>query len=176
MKKYVQKFLIATAFGIVTASAATDSVALCRTVNLEVTAEKARVVEIVTKYAAAAPEYASEVVKTAIKASDADEKTVAAIVEAAIKASAADKKAVDAIVKAAIATAPDAASDIQAVIARLDPNSGETAVAEGRFNPLDFPGDETSTVDPRTGDGDPRSDTPPIINTPEPGPYQQPTT
>jgi len=192
MKKYVQKFLITTAFGVVAASADTDCVALSQAVSLEVSAEKAKVLEIVSKHVAAAPECACEVVKTAIKASDADKKAVAAIVEAAITSAPAQMRV---ITQCAIATAPDAASDIQAVIARLDPNSGETAetsksgkapaeVAEEGFNPLDFPGDETSTVGPRigTGGGDPylrpgpRFNTPPIIDTPGPGPYQQPTT
>jgi hypothetical protein len=204
MKKYVQKFLITTALGMVAASAETDCVALSQAVNFEVAAEKARVLEIVTKHVAAAPECACEVVKTAIKASNANKQAVAAIVEAAIISAPAQMRV---ITQCAIATAPDAASDIQAVLSKIDPNGGETAhtsksgkapaeVAEESFNPLDFPGDETSTVGPRTGTGGPRNDngggdptgggdpylrpgprfnTPPIIDSPAIG-YQQPAT
>lgn len=191
MKKYIHTLLFTTAFGVVAATAETDCVALAQTVNLEVTAEKNQVLEIVGKYVAASPNCACEVVKTAIKATEADSNTVAAIVEVAIT-SAPDQSRL--ISQCAIATAPDAISGIQAVLAKLDPNSGDSTASaksakggkapmpapkEG-WNPLDFPGDETSVIGPRQGT-DPNSElrpgpqfgTPPIIDTPvvtDPGP------
>jgi len=184
MKKYVHTLLFTSALGVVVANAETDCVALSQTVSLEVSAEKAQVLEIVSKHVAAAPNCACEVVKAAIKISEADSQEVAAIVEAAIT-SAPDQSRL--ISQCAIATAPDAISDVQAVLAKLDPNSGESSasaksaksgkapaeVAEESWNPLDFPGDETSTIGPRPGT-DPNStlrpgpqfDNPPIIDTP----------
>jgi hypothetical protein len=136
---------------------------LSQSVNLEVSADKAKVIEIVSKHIAVAPECACEIVKTAIKASDADKMVVASIVEAAITSAPAHARIIS---QCAIATAPDAASEIQALLAKLDPNSGESVdtsksgkapaeVAEETFNPLDFPGDETSTVGPRVGTSGP---------------------
>ncbi|MDE0730581.1 MAG: hypothetical protein OSB36_06590, partial [Longimicrobiales bacterium] len=94
----------------------------------------------------------------------------------------------------AIATAPDAIGDVQAVLAKLDPNSGDSGisskssksskapageVAAEDWNPLDFPGDENSTVGPPPGtDGGssilppgPQIDAPPAVDpvtTPDP--------
>lgn len=182
MKKFFQKVITTTAFGVAAASADVDCMALSQVINSEIAAEKTKVLEVVTKHIAAAPECACEVVKCAIKASEADKQAVAAIVEAAITSAPAQMRV---ITQCAIATAPDAASDIQAALAKLDPNSGETVetsksgkapaeVAEEGFNPLDFPGDETSTVGPRSGTGGgspylrpgPQFNSPPIINTP----------
>ena len=182
MKKHAQFLLIASALGIVTASAESDCVALSQTVSLEVAADQSNLLEIVSKQVAANPSCACEVVKAAIKASKADAKLVASIVEAAATAAPDQMRLIS---QCAIATAPDAASAVQAVVAKLDPNSGESAKTEysGKapaeaaaptWNPLDFPSDSSSQVGPRPGTNGGSNiirpglvfDTPPLIDIP----------
>lgn len=121
--------------------------------------DPARIVEIVSNEVAADSSCACEVVKAAIGESKADAKMVAAIVEAAILA-APEQMRISA--QCAIAVAPDAIAEVQAVLARLDPNSGENAAssksAKGAIgetaplsNPLDFPGQ--GPVGPNSGPG-----------------------
>jgi hypothetical protein len=123
-------------------------------VKAAVAAEQSKVLEIVTNEVASSPACSCEVVKAAIEGSGADVKTVAAIVEAAIIA-APDQMRL--IAQCAIAVAPDALAEVQAVLAKLDPNAGESGQsaksaksAKGEKspigevaampNPLDFPG------------------------------------
>lgn len=181
MKNYVKSILITSALGVIGVSAEVDCVALTQTVSLEVSADKSKVLEVVSKQIAAAPNCACEVVKSAIKSSEADGDTAAAIVEAAITAAPDQLRLIS---QCAIATAPDAAGKIQAVLAKLDPNSGDSGlssksskaseVAGEDYNPLDFPGDSKSVVGPFRGtDGGngylrpgPQFGSPPIIDTP----------
>ncbi|NJM38324.1 MAG: hypothetical protein HC845_10955 [Akkermansiaceae bacterium] len=100
---------------------------------------------------AAAPGCACEIVKSAIEASVADTKIVAAIVEAAAMAAPEQMRLIS---QCAVAVAPDALSAVQAVLAKLDPNLGETGASSkgsksakspagevaSAGNPLDFPG------------------------------------
>ena len=164
MKKYVKSILVTTAFGVIGVNAQVDCIALSQSVMLEVSKDKSSALEIVSKQIAAAPTCACEVIKSAIKASEGDTKQVAAIVEVAITA-APDQMRL--ITQCAIATAPDAIADIQLVLAKLDPNSGDSAtvsksskapikgtseeVKDKEWNPLDFPSDRNSTVGPRPG-------------------------
>lgn len=82
------------------------------------------VTEIATEFVAKNQACACEIVKAAIEATEAPPETIAAIVEAAILAA---PEHIRIIAQCAIAVAPDAFKEIQAVLARLDPNRGESA-------------------------------------------------
>jgi hypothetical protein len=134
--------------GLGIATAETDCIQLSRSVKAAVANEPAKVLKIVEENMASAPGCACEVVKAAIEGSAADAKTVAAIVETAIMAAPDQMRLIS---QCAIAVAPDALAAVQAVLAKLDPNSGEVASsAKGAKapagevasmpNPLDFPG------------------------------------
>jgi hypothetical protein len=166
MTKYAKAILAITALGVIGVNAKDDCVAISQSVVIGISEDKSQLLEIVSKEIAAAPNCACEIVKSAIKASKADNMTVAAIVGAAV-AAAPDRMRL--ISQCAIAVAPDAAAEIQAVLAKLDPNSGDTEasskssksakdpeVAEEDWNPLDFPGGR----DPNIGNIGPR-DLPP---------------
>jgi DNA-directed RNA polymerase subunit F len=84
-----------------------------------------KVLEVVAQMTAKAPSAVASIVQSAIKASKADEKLTAKIVEIAIR-QLPDQWYV--IVNAALAVAPDAATAINEVVARIVPN------------PLDIPG------------------------------------
>jgi hypothetical protein len=184
MKKYVTTILFTTAFGIAGASAEVDCAVITQSVALGVSTDKSLVLEITAKEIAAAPGCSCEIVKAAIKASEAESKTVAAIVEAAISAAPDQMRLIS---QCAIAMAPDAIGDIQAVVAKLDANAGDSGtsskggakvpaseVAKEEWNPLDFPGDDTAVVGPRQGtDGGnsilrpgPQIESPPVLNPP----------
>ena len=98
---------------------------------------------------AAAPGCACEIVKAAIEASKANARWSRAIVESAATA-APDKMRL--ISQCAVAVAPMSLDEVQAVIAKPDPNAGEagqsaksakggeTGEVATTPNPLDFPG------------------------------------
>jgi hypothetical protein len=133
------------------ASAETDCLELSRHVKVSVANEPSKVLQLVEQKVTENPGCACEVVKAAIEGAVAEPKTVSAIVDTAITA-APDQMRL--IAQCAIAAAPDALTDVQAVLAKLDPNSGETGdsakSAKGAKspagevaampNPLDFPG------------------------------------
>jgi hypothetical protein len=109
-----------------------------------------KILENVAEYVSESPKCACEVVKAAIEATSASEDLVAAIVETAIVASPEQMRI---IAQCAVAVAPDALPKVQAVLAKLDVNSGEAASAKSAKgekaaaqevasmgNPLDFPG------------------------------------
>ncbi len=118
-----------------------------------VAGDPGRILEIVSTGVAANPSCSCEVVKAAIQQSKLEPKSVAAIVEAAILAAPEHMRT---IAECAIAVAPEATAEVQAVVARLDPASGDSAgesaksakSAKGALvpeevayvtNPLDFP-------------------------------------
>jgi hypothetical protein len=134
--------------GLGAATAETDCIQLAHYVKAAVANEPSKVLKIVEEKMASAPECACEVVKAAIEGSVADAKTVAGIVETAIMAAPDQMRLIS---QCAIAVAPDALVDVQTVLAKLDPNSGEAghsakgakaAIGEvaAMPNPLDFPG------------------------------------
>jgi hypothetical protein len=151
MKKTVLLASFSAMLGMVPASAEIDCLQLSASVKAAVAAEQSKVLEIVSAEVAAAPACACEVVKAAIEGAGADATTVAAIVETAITASPENMRLIS---QCAIAVAPDALVEVQTVLAKLDPNSGESAdsakSAKGAKaptgevaampNPLDFPG------------------------------------
>lgn len=86
--------------------------------------DSSMILEIVESEIAANPNCACEIVKTAIKASDANATLVGDITEVAITAS---PESMRMISQCAIAAMPEALPAVQAVLAKLDPNSGDTS-------------------------------------------------
>jgi hypothetical protein len=154
MKKTIFLTTLGALLGLGFALAENECSKVSLSVKAAVAAEQSKVLEIVTNEVSASPACSCEVVKAAIEGSGADVKTVAAITEAAILA-APDQMRL--IAQCAIAAAPDALVEIQAVLAKLDPNAGDSGdssksakSAKGAKapigevaampNPLDFPG------------------------------------
>jgi hypothetical protein len=152
MKKNIFFAAFCASLGLASASAEVkDCGNLSLSVKAAVSSEQSKVLEIVAREVSSSPACSCEVVKAAIEGSGADVKTVAAIVEVAIT-SAPDQMRL--IAQCAIAVAPDALAEVQAVIAKLDPNAGDSGQsaksAKGEKapigevaampNPLDFPG------------------------------------
>lgn len=133
------------------ASAETDCLQLSHYVKVAAANEPSKVLQLVEEKVAENPGCACEVVKSAIEGSVAEPETVSAIVETAITA-APDQMRI--IAQCAIAAAPDALTQVQAILAKLDPNSGESGDSAKSAksakspagevaampNPLDFPG------------------------------------
>lgn len=129
-------------------SAEVDCLTIYVSVKHATVAESSKVLEIVAKEVTASPGCACEIVKAAIEGSQAKPKTVAAIVEAAVIAAPEQMRLIS---NCAVAVAPDALAEVQAVLAKLDPNRGESAssakdskkpVGEvaAMPNPMEFPG------------------------------------
>ncbi|MES2440286.1 MAG: hypothetical protein V4584_14550 [Verrucomicrobiota bacterium] len=148
MKKTIFFALLGAALSVIPANAAVDCAALSVSVKNSVAAEQSKVLEIVANEVAANPKCACEIVKVAIEGSKADSQMVAAIVEAAATAAPEQMRLVS---QCAVAVAPDALAAVQAVIAKLDPNLGESGTSSkdakapagevaSTPNPLDFPG------------------------------------
>jgi hypothetical protein len=148
MKKTVFSVLFTASLGVLPSMAAADCTSLSLSVKNTVSANPSKVLELVSKEVEASPSCACEIVKSAIEGSKANTETVAAIVEAAATAAPEQMRLVS---QCAVAVAPDALASVQAVVAKLDPNSGETAPSSkgskapaGEVatmpNPLDFPG------------------------------------
>ncbi len=92
-------------------------------VEQQIRLDVAKVLEIVESEVTANPGCSCEIVKTAIKTSEADVKLVVDIVETAITASPENMRMIS---QCAIATMPEAVAEVQALLARLDPNSGDS--------------------------------------------------
>lgn len=131
----------------------TDCLAVALSVEQRIKLDVAKVLEVVESEVQANPSCACEIVKTAINASDADVALVTAIVEASITAAPDCMRIAS---QCAIATMPDSVASVQALLAKLDPNSGneevysskgaksaksaksaKVAIAEEAPNPLD---------------------------------------
>jgi hypothetical protein len=130
-----------------------DCSAIALSVGQQLKLDPSMILEIVEREVGANPTCSCEVVKTAITATEADADQVVAIVEAAILAS---PESMRIISQCAIATMPDSVAGVQALLAKLDPNAGEsgyssksaksaksakaaTIVAPPLPNPLDRP-------------------------------------
>jgi hypothetical protein len=151
MKTTVTFAAIAAVFGLALASAApVDCTNLTQSVKAAITADQGKILEIVSKEISAAPTCSCEIVKCAIEASSANAETVALIVETAINAAPDQMRLIS---QCAVAVAPDALANVQALMAKLDPNRGESgtsaksaksakapAEVAATPNPLDFPG------------------------------------
>jgi len=148
MKQTIFFGVFSAALALMSASAEVDCLKLALSVKGAVAAEQSKVLEIVSAEVGAAPGCACEVVKAAVEATSAKPETVAAIVEAAVTAAPEQMRL---IAQCAVAVAPDALNQVQAVLAKLDPNRGESAPSSkdakapagevaAMPNPLDFPG------------------------------------
>lgn len=151
MKKSLSFLILAASIGALSAETPVDCIAKSAFVKSAVAAKHAKVLEIVSAEVTASPSCACEVVKAAIEGSDADAKLVAMIVEAAAVAAPEQMRLV---AQCAVAVAPDSLAEVQAVMAKLDPNLGETGASAkdskdaknpvgevaAMPNPLDFPG------------------------------------
>lgn len=127
-----------------------DSVKLSKAVKVAVSADSSKVLEVVAANIAVNEACACEIVKAAIVASDADKKLVAEIVNTAILAA---PSQIRMITQCAMATAPDAASNIQAVVEKYGSAGGSHSAKGGLAdekgviappeadgpNPLDYP-------------------------------------
>ncbi|MDG2399951.1 MAG: hypothetical protein P8M04_05215 [Akkermansiaceae bacterium] len=121
-----------------------DSVKLSKAVRVAVAADSSKVLEVVAANLAANESCACEIVKAAIVASDADKKLVAEIVNTAILAA---PSQIRIITQCAMATAPDAVSNIQAIVERYDAAGGEGHSAKGGL------ADEKGVISPPEADG-----------------------
>jgi len=154
MKKHTGFILLTAAFGLFSANAEVDCIALSVSVKHAAASDRSNVLDLVSREVASSPGCACEIVKAAIEGSSADTKMVAAIVQAAATAAPEHMRLIS---QCAVAIAPDALAAVQAVIALLDPNLGEAGdsakSAKGSKdakhpvgevasmpNPLDFPG------------------------------------
>lgn len=154
MKKTLYFIILSSALSLLAANAAApavDCLALSVAVKNSVSSEQSKVLEIVSKEVSASSSCACEIVKAAIEGANANSQTVAAIVEAA---SVAAPDQMRLVAQCAVAVAPDALADVQAVLAKLDPNLGDSGTSAKSSkgskapagevaampNPLDFPG------------------------------------
>ena len=151
MKQTIFFSVFSAVLALLPVSAEVDCLKLSLSVKHAVAAEQSKVLEIVSSQVSAAPGCACEVVKAAIEGAQAKPETVAAIVEAAVTAAPEQMRLIS---QCAVAVAPDALTQVQAVLAKLDPNRGESTgsaksakdakapVGEvaAMPNPLDFPG------------------------------------
>jgi hypothetical protein len=151
--------------------------------------------QTVTKHVSATPEFACEIVKTAVRESNCDTATIASVVESAALA-APDQLRL--IAQCAIAMAPDSFLEVQEVVAKLDPSAGDGAssgkevlsgkeVVSGKQvadvastdygNPLDFPtGGENVVVGPTPNSPGAKPLLPIVFNSMPPVIAGQPTT
>lgn len=149
--------------------ATVDCVKLSLSIKTEVADNQSLVLQIVDRAVRENPSCACEIVKASIAASNADHKLIASIVE--VVATAAPEQ-MRLAAQCAVAMAPDALQDVQAVLAKLDPATGDGAtvsakggtdkepIAEKTPNPLDFP------VDPEGVNFNPHSPPPSLWNNP----------
>ena len=99
-----------------------DCKAVAIAVEQRVKLDVSQVLEIVESEVGANPTCACEIVKISIMTSNADVAQVVAIVEAAINAAPDSMRIIS---QCAIATVPEAIAEVQALLAELDPNSGD---------------------------------------------------
>ncbi len=151
MKTTLLFSVVAAMLALRPVSAEADCLKLSVSVKHAVGAETSKVLEIVSNEVSSAPECSCEIVKAAIEGSQAKPETVAAIVEAAVLAAPDQMRLIS---QCAVAVAPDALAQVQAVLAKLDPNRGKSASSAKSAkdskapagevaalpNPLDFPG------------------------------------
>ena len=151
-------------------SGKTELVADCPGISLAVEQrtklDPSEVLEFVEAEIAANPSCACEIVKAAIKSSDADIEQVVSIVEVTANAA---PETLRIAAQCAIAAVPESLAGVQALLARIEPNGGESGTSAksakssksakaaevtagpdvaAMANPLDFPG--TGPVAPGT--------------------------
>ena len=142
MKPILPTLIIAAiaASAPLSAQAPVDCGRIGRIVSREVRKDSTKVLEVVDKYAKANAQCACEVVKAAIKASNADGKTVGSIVETAGLAA---PESLELIAQCAEAAAPDAKTFIDTAVASVEAGGGQPG---GTPNPLDQPGSGIDSI------------------------------
>lgn len=93
-------------------------------IKQQIKLDPSRALEIVEKEVAANPQCSCEIVKAAILTTGEDPSLVSGIVVTAINAAPEQMRIIS---QCAIAVAPDSLAAIQAILAKLDPNGGESA-------------------------------------------------
>lgn len=109
-------------------SESADCPSVATSVEQRIKLDPSLVLEIVDSEISANPNCACEIVKTAIEASGADVSLVGYITETAITSA---PQSMRMITQCAIAAKPEALSAVQAILAKLDPNSGDTYSSKG---------------------------------------------
>jgi len=175
MRKTITHTVVGIVLAVSPVFAATDCIELSEHLKAAIANHPEKVLAFVEKRTAEAPGCACEIVKTAIQTTYADVELVANIVETAILAAPEQMRIIS---QCAIAVAPDALPAVQAVLAKLDPNSGDSyssksAKYSGKSgkevspsqeeasiaNPLDFPGSgPIGPIDGLSGGGLPGGD------------------
>jgi hypothetical protein len=102
--------------------ASSDCSAISLSVAQQVKLQPSLVLEIVEREVGVNPGCACEIVKASISASEADVQQVVAIVETAIRVNPESMRIVS---QCAIATMPESIAAVQALLAKLDPNTGD---------------------------------------------------
>lgn len=107
------------------ATGKTETTAECpsisRSIEQSIKLEESRVLELVEREVSANPGCACEIVKTALKTTEAGIPLATSIVETAITASPENMRLIS---QCAIAAVPESITAVQALLAKLDPNSG----------------------------------------------------
>jgi hypothetical protein len=146
-----------------------DSIAM--SVRHRIRVDTSKVLEIVESEVSANPGCACEIVKVAIKESGADVALVADITEVAITSS---PESMRMISQCAIAAMPEALAAVQAVLAKLDQNSGDSNYSakdskSGKDAKSGKDGDVRTQITPPEKPADPL-DLPPVFFPPIPPP------
>jgi len=147
-------FLVPACLAALAVSAGADCPQSAARAESAIDAQPAKLLEVVDREVAAAPDCSCEIVKAAIQASEADAEGVASIVETAASAAPEQTRL---IVQCALAVAPEALDEVQKVVARLEKSrqqvgysAKEPASAKApkapievkpAWNPLNFPGE-----------------------------------
>ena len=145
-----------------------DCLSVAMSVEHRIKLAPSDVLSIVESEIGANPNCACEIVKTAIKAADADVALVADITEVAITAA---PESMRMISQCAIAAMPEALASVQAVLAKLDPNSGDTSSAKSAKSGKDA---KAAIVTPPVKPPDPLDLPPPPYPPLPPPPYFPP--
>jgi hypothetical protein len=127
MKTTLKFALITSLFGfasVTSYAAEVDCAKLSFSIKEEVAANRSMVLQIVEKSVLANPTCACEIVKAAITTTEADVKLVTAIVEVAATAAPEQMRL---IAQCAVAVVPDSLAEVQLVLAKLDPGTGDSS-------------------------------------------------
>jgi hypothetical protein len=155
MKLTIKFALLSAIFSIAAPSAQAATIncdQLIASVKSDVAASRSQVLAIVEKAVSENSSCSCEIVKAAIVSSEADAVTIASIVEVVALS---NPEQMRLVAQCAVAVAPDSLQKVQAVLAKLDPGTGdsglsgkETSAKSGKEgteapealpNPLDFP-------------------------------------
>lgn len=147
-----------------------DCPALGLSVQQRVKRDTSAILEIVESEITANSSCACEIVKAALTAADADAELTARVVEVA---STAAPESMRMISQCAIATVPDALNAVQAVLAKLDPNSGDGGDSSKSSKSAKSSKSKDPILPPKIDKGDPL-DLPPLGPPLPPPPFNPP--